>query len=96
MLRVYAARLHNLPSVKVVGLDIKSRQKHQRIKNAVAVRVGVNAPSKRQSKTGLSQVLEDLRKVAGGNGTTKGKLFERITKSLLQSYDLYRKRFREV
>ena len=47
-------------------------------------------------KTTFSQILAELCKAAGDNGTTKGKLFERLAKSFLQTYDLYRRRFREV
>lgn len=50
----------------------------------------------RRQGVGFSQVLEELRKVAGDNGVTKGRLFERLTKSFLQAHDLYRRRFRTV
>ena len=53
-------------------------------------------PRQRHKTTGFAQVLEELRKAAGSNGTTRGRLFERLTKSFLQEYDLYRRRFREV
>ncbi|MDE0266135.1 MAG: DEAD/DEAH box helicase family protein, partial [Thaumarchaeota archaeon] len=52
--------------------------------------------SLRQQGVGFSQVLEELRKAAGDNGVTKGRLFERLTKSFLQAHDLYRRRFRRV
>ena len=48
------------------------------------------------SSSKFSQVLEGLRSVAGDNGTTRGRLFEKLTKSFLQAHDLYRKRFRTV
>ena len=47
-------------------------------------------PRQRHKTTGFAQVLEELRKTAGSNGTTRGRLFERLTKSFLQGYDLYR------
>ena len=37
-----------------------------------------------------------MRRVAGDNGTTRGRLFERLTQSFLQTHDLYRRRFRTV
>ncbi len=53
--------------------------------------------SRRRHKTaGFAQVLEGLRKTAGSNGATKGRLFERLIQSFLQEYDLYRRRFRQV
>ena len=53
--------------------------------------------SARQRKTAcFAQVLEELRKAAGSNGTTRGRLFERLTQSFLQTHDLYRRRFRSV
>ena len=44
----------------------------------------------------FGQVLEHLRSVAKDDGTTKGKLFERLIQSFLQTDELYRDRFRNV
>ena len=44
----------------------------------------------------FGQVLEHLRSVAGDDGTTSGKLFERLIQSFLQTDELYRDRFRNV
>ena len=44
----------------------------------------------------FGQVLEHLRSVARDDGTTKGKLFERLIQSFLRTDDLYRDRFRNV
>ena len=44
----------------------------------------------------FGQVLDHLRSVAKDDGTTKGKLFERLIQSFLQTDELYRDRFRNV
>ena len=44
----------------------------------------------------FGQVLEHLRSVARDDGTTKGKLFEKLIQSFLQTDELYRDRFRNV
>ena len=44
----------------------------------------------------FGQALRHLRSVANDNGTTKGKLFERLVKSFLQTDDIYTDRLRNV
>ena len=44
----------------------------------------------------FGQVLDHLRSVAKDDGTTKGKLFEKLIQSFLQTDELYRDRFRNV
>ena len=44
----------------------------------------------------FGQVLEHLRRVASDDGTTKGKLFEKLIQSFLRTDELYRDRFRNV
>ena len=44
----------------------------------------------------FGQVLEHLRSVARDDGTTKGKLFEKLIQSFLQTDELYRDRFKNV
>ncbi len=44
----------------------------------------------------FTNVLDELKKASRGNGTTQGRLFERLVKSFLQTYDLYKGRFSDV
>ena len=46
--------------------------------------------------TSFSQALKHLRSIANDDGTTKGKLFERLVKSFLQTDEIYMDRFSTV
>ena len=46
--------------------------------------------------TPFGQVLKHLKRIAKKDGTTQGKLFERLVKSFLQTDELYKDRFRNV
>ena len=46
--------------------------------------------------TSFGQALRHLRSVANDDGTTKGKLFERLVKSFLQTDEIYVDRFSNV
>ena len=44
----------------------------------------------------FANVLDELKKASRGNGSTQGMLFERLARSFLQTYDLYKSRFSDV